>query len=42
LLDEPRWLALQSGFNIKIPRGTLRVKAVKRENALRSAGLEIV
>jgi len=42
LLDEQRWLELQSGFNIKVPRGTLRVKAVKRENALRSAGLEIV
>jgi hypothetical protein len=41
LLDAPRWIALQNGFNAKLAKGTPRAKQVKRANAFRAIGVEL-
>jgi hypothetical protein len=41
LLDEARWLALQNGFSVKLPKGTLNVKTLKRQSAFRAIGVEV-
>ena len=41
LLDAPRWIALQGGFDTKLAKGTPRVKQVKRANAFRAIGVEL-
>jgi len=41
LLDEARWLALQAGFNTKVPKGSENIKAAKRRHAFEAIGVSI-
>jgi hypothetical protein len=41
LLDQARWLALQGGFDVKLPKGAPRAKSQKRHNAFRAIGVEL-
>lgn len=41
LLTEPRWMALQGGFNVKLPKGTLNVKGLKRKAAFQAIGIDV-